>query len=102
MKTTTTQRAAVTMTAAGLLLALSGCVPAQPVPTASARPTASTHSAPATDAAQSHAAACTIVNDGLKKVTALQAEASSVASDPAKASALLDKLNAQVQSIDDA
>ncbi|MFF1574783.1 hypothetical protein ACFVWR_18740 [Leifsonia sp. NPDC058292] len=56
---------------------------------------------PAAPAAQSHDAACKIVEDGFKKVADLQGEVSSVMGDPSKASALLDKLDTQVKAIDD-
>ncbi len=100
MNSSTARSTSVGLTALALLLALSGCVPAQPAATTSPRPATTTPTATAA-APQSHAAACVLVQDGLKKVSALQAQASSVAGDPSKASALLDKLDAQVRSIDD-
>jgi predicted transglutaminase-like cysteine proteinase len=78
------------------VLALAGC-------SAGGSNTATTDAAgkPAAPASQTHAQACTIVEDGFKKVADLQGEVSSVMGDPSKASALLDKLDDQVKAIDD-
>lgn len=87
-----------TMTAAAVLatvLALAGCS------AGGSSPAKDGAGKPAAPAAQTHDQACKIVEDGFKKVADLQGEVSSVMGDPSKASALLDKLDAQVRAIDD-
>jgi hypothetical protein len=74
------------------VFAVTGCTAGGSAPAAS-------HTA--NPSGQTHAQACAVVAKGLKEIAGLQGELSSVMGDPAKSSALMNKVDSAVKAIDE-